>query len=184
MIADVAGWIALAATCIAAVMTASNLGARVTGWGFVLFTIGAVSWAIDGFASGQTQLLWSNGFLALVDLFGIWRWLGRRARFHDASRAEEAHSEQEPGDDLLSALRLDGMPIESADGAILGHVTDALVSRADGAIAYLIVREGGTAGIGECLRRLPWQEVQLRGDVAHTQLDVAQVRRLAVVSNE
>ena len=43
-----AGWVALAATCIAALMTASNLGARVTGWGFVIFTIGAAAWIVVG----------------------------------------------------------------------------------------------------------------------------------------
>lgn len=36
----VAAWVAPVATMIAAVMTAANLGARVTGWGFVVFVIG------------------------------------------------------------------------------------------------------------------------------------------------
>ena len=57
---DIAGWIALVATCVAALMTASNLGARVTGWGFVIFTGGALAWIVVGFITGQTQLLYSN----------------------------------------------------------------------------------------------------------------------------
>lgn len=183
MIADVAGWIALAATCIAAIMTASNLGARVTGWGFALFTVGAIAWAIDGLASDQTQLLWSNGFLALVDLFGVWRWLGRRARFGDASRSEEARSEQRPGDDLFSADRLDGMPVKGMDGDIIGHVTDALISCRDGKISYFIVREGGAAGIGESLRRLPWREARGGSDVIQTDLDKEQFRQLDPAAN-
>lgn len=181
MIADIAGWIALAATCIAAVMTASNLGARITGWGFVLFTVGAGAWAIDGFATGQTQLLWSNGFLALVDLFGIWRWLGHRARFNDASRVEEARSEQHSGDDLFSALRLDGMPVISREGAVVGHSVDALISRVDGSIDYLIIRQGGAAGIGEHLRRMSWRNAILKSDVIQTDLKTEHLSELAQV---
>jgi len=66
-------------------MTASNLGARVTGWGFVVFTVGAAAWIVVGIATNQTQLLWGNIFPGFVNLFGIWRWLGRRARFSDAA---------------------------------------------------------------------------------------------------
>ncbi|MEK7456583.1 MAG: hypothetical protein AABZ76_16905 [Pseudomonadota bacterium] len=45
---DLAGWIAPAATMIAAMMTAANLGARVTGWGFGVFTLGSIAWSIVG----------------------------------------------------------------------------------------------------------------------------------------
>ena len=37
-------WIATAATIIAACFTASNLGSRVTGIGFIIFTIGSIAW--------------------------------------------------------------------------------------------------------------------------------------------
>lgn len=72
--------------------------------------VGAVAWAVDGLASGQTQLLWTNGFFALVAMFGMWRWLGKRARFGDASRAEENRSERRSGDELLYALSLEDIP--------------------------------------------------------------------------
>ncbi|WP_366499360.1 hypothetical protein [Sphingopyxis sp.] len=58
-------------------MTASNLGARITGWGFAVFTIGSICWSLVGFWSGQTHLVATNVFLTLVNLVGIWRWLGR-----------------------------------------------------------------------------------------------------------
>ena len=45
MIEEMAGWIAPIATMIAAMMTAANLGARVTGWGFVVFTVGSIAWS-------------------------------------------------------------------------------------------------------------------------------------------
>jgi 5-methylcytosine-specific restriction endonuclease McrA len=108
---DAAGWVALAATCIAALMTASNLGARATGWGFVVFTIGALAWIVVGVATKQTQLLWSNVFLGLVDLFGIWRLLGRRAHFTDAANAERERSEKAAGEDLFAMSSIDGMPV-------------------------------------------------------------------------
>ena len=47
---DIAGWIAPIATAIAAIMTASNLGTRVTGWGFVVFAVGSIAW-ITGICS-------------------------------------------------------------------------------------------------------------------------------------
>lgn len=175
---ETAGWLALAATCVAALMTASNLSARVTGWGFVVFTIGAGAWAAVGLATHQTQLLWSNLFLGIVDVFGVWRWLGRRARFSDTSRAEEMRSEDAPGESLFSAVGLDGMPVADRDGAVIGHVTDALVACADGRIGYLIVREGGAAGVGETLRRLPWHRICVRSQRIETHLDARQMTQL------
>jgi hypothetical protein len=58
---DLSGWVALAATCIAALLTASNLAARVTGWGFVIFMIGAVAWILVGAATGAVGLVRGYG---------------------------------------------------------------------------------------------------------------------------
>lgn len=177
---DIAGWVALAATCVAALMTAANLGARVTGWGFVVFTIGAAAWIVVGWTSGQTQLLWSNIFLGLVDLFGIWRWLGRRARFGDAVRAEEQRSEAVAGEDRFSVAALDGMPVRGRDGTVIAHAVDALAACAGGRIDYLIVCEGGVGGIGETLRRLPWTAARVRTQALETDLDAAALARLPI----
>src|SRR6188768_57692 len=68
---DIASWVAPAATMIAAIMTAANLGARVTGWGFVVFSVGSVAWTLVGLGSGQTNLVATNIFLTLVNLVGI-----------------------------------------------------------------------------------------------------------------
>jgi hypothetical protein len=177
---DVAGWVALVATCIAALMTASNLGARVTGWGFVVFTIGAVAWIVVGLATNQTQLLWSNIFLGLVDILGIWRWLGRRARFSDAADAERARSEAEPGENLFAMSGIDGMPVKGADGATLAYAVDALAACSGGGLSHLVIREGGVAGVGETLRRLPWGEVRVQDGSLLTDLDVKAIARLPV----
>lgn len=180
--ADAAGWVALAATCIAALMTAANLGARVTGWGFVVFTLGAAAWIVVGVATHQTQLLWSNIFLGIVDLFGIWRWLGRRARFGDTARAEQARSQRRPGEDLFSLATVDGMPVKGRDGAVIAHAVDALAACAGGRIDYLIVREGGIAGVGETLRRLPWRDARVRAQALETDLDAAALARLPLAT--
>jgi hypothetical protein len=57
---SIATWLAPIATTIAALMTASNLGTRITGWGFVVFTIGSLAWLALGIATGQSNLLWQN----------------------------------------------------------------------------------------------------------------------------
>lgn len=62
---DVAAWIASAATMIAAMMTAANLGTKITGWGFVVFTVGSVAWAAVGLTTEQPSLAITNGFLLL-----------------------------------------------------------------------------------------------------------------------
>jgi hypothetical protein len=161
---DVAAWLALGATCIAAIMTASNLGPRVTGWGFVIFTAGAAAWIVVGIVTDQPQLLWSNVILAFVDVFGIWRWLGRQAKFADVAEDAESQSEGRPGPDLIALSHLLGSPVRSADGSIAAHLVEAMARCDDGAIDYVIVREGGVGGLGESLRRIGWQDIEPSDD--------------------
>lgn len=176
--ADIAGWVALAATCIAALMTAANLGSRITGWGFVIFTIGAAAWVVVGISTGQKQLLFSNIFLGVVDGVGIWRWLGRRARIEDTARTEERLSERTPGDTLFSVGRLDGLPVKTRDGEVVAHAVDALAACRGGRIGYLVVRTGGMGGVGETLRRLPWQDAEMADNEIRTRLGSASIARL------
>ncbi|WP_137788054.1 PRC-barrel domain containing protein [Sphingomonas sp. 3P27F8] len=178
--ADTAGWIALVATCVAALMTASNLGARTTGWGFVIFTLGAAAWITVGVATHQTQLLYSNIFLGLVDVFGVWRWLGRRARISDTARAEEEKSGRRAGESLFSTGKIDGLPVKSSDGEVLATSVDALAACDGGRIDFLIIRAGGIGGVGETLYRLPWSEARVRDGEITTTLSRAALSRLTV----
>jgi uncharacterized membrane protein YphA (DoxX/SURF4 family) len=82
-----ATWIAPVATTLAAIIVAANLGTRITGWGFIVFTIGSLGWIAIGWATHQPNLLWQNAFLTLVNLFGVWRWLGMRARYEKGAGA-------------------------------------------------------------------------------------------------
>jgi hypothetical protein len=82
-----ANWVAPIATTLAAVMVAANLGTRITGWGFIVFSIGSIGWIVIGAVTGQGNLLWQNVFLLVVNLVGVWRWLGIRARYEKGAGA-------------------------------------------------------------------------------------------------
>ncbi|HEX8389530.1 MAG TPA: PRC-barrel domain-containing protein [Sphingomonas sp.] len=151
-------------------MTASNLGARVTGWGFVVFTIGSICWSILGMITGQQQLLLSNVFLTAVNLLGIWRWLGRQARFGDGSRRAMKRSERTRGPSLASACALLGAPVNDLDGDRVATVVDAMLGREDHAIVYLVVSRGGVGGVGEKLHALDPRAVELTADGVVTRL--------------
>lgn len=84
---QVANWVAPIATTLAAVLVAANLGARLTGIGFLVFAIGSVAWMVIGVATGQSTLIWQNAVLLLVNIVGVWRWLGLRARYDKGAAA-------------------------------------------------------------------------------------------------
>ncbi|OYY91414.1 MAG: photosystem reaction center subunit H [Sphingomonas sp. 28-66-16] len=137
---------------IAAMMTAANLGARTTGWGFAVFTIGSVCWALIGATTGQTNLLATNGFLTLVNLVGIWRWLGRQARYQDGAESAASESEKCLGPSLTAASALCGFAVTDSNGEALGHCVEALIDRASGQIDYIVVASGNAVGLDEQLR--------------------------------
>lgn len=113
---DIAEWLAPIATMVAAMMTTINLGARVTGWGFVVFTIGSVAWTTVGLSSGQVSLIAANGFLTFVNLVGIWRWLGRQSAYEDGARSAKAASRRASSPTLFTATGIAGMPVLDGDG--------------------------------------------------------------------
>lgn len=123
---------------IAAMMTAANLGPRLTGWGFVVFTIGSIAWTMVGLASGQTNLIAANGFLVLVNGVGVWRWLGREAQYRDDAIEISKASEQAAIPTQISLSDLSGMTVHGHDGKALGSVVDAMITCADGRLAGLL----------------------------------------------
>lgn len=181
MIEQAAQWIAPAATMIAAMMTASNLGARVTGWGFVVFSIGAVAWVIVALTSGQQNLLVSNGFLLIVDVVGIWRWLGRKARYDEGAKVAAERSQAADAPTLFALSKIEGRPVTDRSGATVASTVDAMASCHDGAIRYLVVSSGGVGGLGERLHALGWDEVRIGEDVIETRVDAAGLDRRPVL---
>src|SRR6185503_13150578 len=155
--ADTISWVATILTILAASMTASNLGSRVTGYGFGVFTIGALCWIVVGGITHQPALMWTNVVLTLLDVFGVWRWLGRQARVEEGARTASEASQRTPGEALFPVSLL-GRATVRCGGTDVGHCIDAMAGCRSGRLDYLVVSEGGVAGVGETLRRLSWHE--------------------------
>ncbi len=161
--AQTISWIATIATIAAAFMTAANLGSRITGYGFLVFTIGAICWIVVGVLTHQPALLWTNVVLTFLDIFGVWRWLRRQAEVEEGGRAASAASEQSPGEALFPVSLLTHAIVQSRNGEI-GHCVDAMAGCESGRLNYVVVSEGGLAGVGEKFRRLPWSCGQVAGE--------------------
>lgn len=162
--ADFISWIATAATITAAFMTASNLGSRITGYGFVVFTVGSIAWFLVGLMSGQQALAWTNVALTGLNLFGIWRWLGRQAKIEEGASSAAEASERAPGEGLFPISLLSTAPIVDREGNTLGTCVDAMAGCSSGKLRYVVASEGGVAGVGETLRRLDWRQARIEGD--------------------
>jgi hypothetical protein len=154
-----AGWLAPAATMIAALMTAANLGTRVTGWGFVIFTIAAAAWCLEAWLTHQPNLLLSNGFLALVDIVGVYRWLGRRAVLEDGAQRAARRSKRS-GRPLYPVHALEGKPVEGLGGVVVGHVGGAIADCRSGQISYFVIKRGGISDRDE-LRAIARRDMAL-----------------------
>lgn len=161
---SIASWVAPVATTIAALMTASNLGSRITGWGFAVFLVGSIAWAALGASTGQPNLVWQNIILSALNLFGIWRWLGRQRQIERGGEKAAAASERLASETLFPASRLIAAEIAGRDGSALGSAVDAMVGCRSGGLAYVVVAEGGVAGVGETLRRLDWADIDAGDD--------------------
>lgn len=148
-----AEWIAPIATMFAAVLTAANLGTRVTGWGFVVFALGSIAWLWVGWSGQQTELIATNAALLVVNLFGAWRWLGRQARHERGSQRAARQSAKSPAvASLFSAAALNDAAVTGAGGAVLGQVVDMMLDCDGKQPVYVVVGTGGLAGAGETLR--------------------------------
>ena len=177
--------IATIATIVAASLTASNLGARITGTGFIIFTVGSLAWLALGATTGQPALVWTNAVLTVLNLFGIWRWLGRQAKVEAGSQAAAEASQASPGENLFAISLLSRAPVRAGDGdKELGKCVDAMAGCHSGRLAYVVVSEGGIAGAGETLRRLPWQSLHVEQGELVTSLTRAQFCTLEPVPRD
>ena len=168
--AETISWVATIATIIAASMTAANLGSRVTGYGFCVFLVGSLCWLATGVLTGQPALTWTNVVLSFLNLFGIWRWLGRQSKVEEGARTASAASEQRPGETLFPVSLLSRAPAVSG-GEELGHCVDAMAGCSSGRLNYVVVSQGGVAGVGETLRRVPWAEAKVEGETLQLRID-------------
>ena len=162
--ADTISWIATVATIVAASMTAANLGSRITGYGFCVFLAGSLAWLATGLLTGQPALVWTNIVLTVLNIFGIWRWLGRQAKIEEGAATASEASKDAPGESLFPISLLLKAPIEDRSGKSLGSCVDAMAGCSTGSIRYVVVSEGGVAGVGETLRRLSWRDGRMESD--------------------
>ena len=170
---------------IAAMMTAANLGARVTGWGFVVFTIGSLCWAAIGMASGQTNLLATNLFLTIVNLVGIWRWLGRQRAYEDGGISAETASQAAPGvPSLFAATGIAGVPVEHPDGTPIGKAVEALIECGSGRVSYVVVASRKPGALAETLRAVPRDAVRFSSDLFVVTLAPAAFEMLPPLESE
>lgn len=181
--ADTISWVATVATIIAASMTAANLGSRITGYGFCVFLVGSLSWLAVGIHTGQPALTWTNVVLTLLNTFGIWRWLGRQTKVEEGARAASEASEQTPGEALFPVSLLLRAPVSSG-GKELGRCIDAMAGCSSGQLSYIVVSEGGVAGVGETLRRLPWGKAKAEGETLVASVTASQFDRLEILPRD
>jgi hypothetical protein len=161
--AETISWIATIATIIAATMTASNLGSRITGYGFAVFLVGSLSWLATGMLTHQPALTWTNVVLTALNIFGVWRWLGRQSKVEQGARSASQASERTPGEALFPVSLLSHAPVQVA-GKPIGSCIDAMTGCHSGKLSYVVVSEGGVAGMGETLRRLRWSDAHMDED--------------------
>ena len=97
--ADMLEWYATISGIIAATMLASDLGRKVTGFGFILFCTMNIAWIL--WAQTQPEgggLTWQNGVLFAVNLIGVWRYLlspKNRRKIEVVEQAVERFEKQE-----------------------------------------------------------------------------------------
>ena len=181
--ADTISWVATVATIIAASMTAANLGSRITGYGFCVFLIGSLSWLAAGVMTGQPALTWTNMVLTILNMFGIWRWLGRQTKVEEGARTASEASERTPGEALFPVSLLTKSPVRSRRQEI-GRCVDAMAGSSSGRISYVVVSQGGVVGVGETLRRLPWDGARIEGEVLVTGLGPKELERLEELARD
>jgi hypothetical protein len=182
--ADTISWIATVATIIAASMTAANLGSRITGYGFCVFLFGSLCWVANGLMTGQAALTWTNVVLTALNIFGIWRWLGRQTRIEEGAASAAQASEHTPGEALFPVSLLSKVQLEDQAGNRLGVCVDAMAGCSSGRLQYIVASEGGVAGMGEVLRRVPWNEARVSEDKVVSNLNSADFSRLEKIQRD
>jgi hypothetical protein len=176
--ADTISWVATIATIIAASMTAANLGSRITGYGFCVFLVGSLAWLATGLMTNQPALTWTNIVLSVLNIFGIWRWLGRQAKVEEGARTAAEASEQMPTETLFPVSLLARAPVLSG-GREIGHCIDAMAGSSSGRLSYVVVSQGGVAGVGETLRRLPWSAANVEGEQLIAEIQANRLQELS-----
>ncbi len=75
MLISVLNWTASLTGILGALMVSLNAGARVTGYGFLVFSLSSLVWVVTGTAQQEIALVVQYLVLLAINLFGVYRWL-------------------------------------------------------------------------------------------------------------
>jgi hypothetical protein len=139
--------------------------------------VGSVAWFTTGLLTDQPALVWTNVVLTFLNLFGVWRWLGREAQVEKGARTAARVSEEMPTETLFPVSLLNRASV-TVDGEQVGRCVDAMAGCGNGRLNYLVVSEGGIAGVGEVLRRMPWSSATVHGEEVVGRLTADQFKAL------
>ena len=104
MLETTAAWSATATGILAAVLVSLNLGVRITGWAFVIFTISSVAWMATALIRGDNEaLLIQNAVMFVINLIGIYRYLINPSRALRKQMREEERAAQAAGSGGVTA---------------------------------------------------------------------------------
>ena len=83
-------WIAAIGTIVAAALLAADLGRRVTGAGFVLFCVVAITWIVSALRDEPPvyPIAVMNGLLLVINAWGVWQFLLNPKKKRQIERAE------------------------------------------------------------------------------------------------
>ena len=73
------GYAAMATGIVAAILVSANIGRQITGWAFVVFTVSSILWVVVGGLDAEPPLIIQNAVLTAVNVFGVYRWLIKKA---------------------------------------------------------------------------------------------------------
>jgi len=85
---EILRWTASTTGMIAAILVAANAGARISGSGFVIFSVSSLIWIAASVLSGNSPLAVQNVVLLAINLFGVYRYLWQPAGEPDESGDE------------------------------------------------------------------------------------------------
>ena len=87
---QVLAWSATGTGIAAAVLVSLNLGVRVTGWAFVIFTVSSIAWMGTALIREDAMALFTqNAVMFVINLIGIYRYLINPSRKLRRQMAQE-----------------------------------------------------------------------------------------------
>jgi hypothetical protein len=179
-------WIPAVLTMIASLMIAANLGARVTGAGFVGVALASALWITLQSTGNEpdSSIIAMHSILLLVNLFGVWRWLGKKRHYEDGRTHAHERSRRAPVPTLFSADAVIGATVRANGEETRGKIVDVMLTCDKMCLAYVVTSESGVNGAGETLRVVPPRHLRFANDEVVCDLSEAQWRGLPTIEDD